>query len=176
MTSATMKFKLNKATEFTIHGWFRQIDTHELNIPYAIKHLVGAFFRTYDKFIHHFFGQYTIDQNSTRVSTVRKSPNGNCEFHGEIEIKRNDFVQWQFQIDKFAKTTINDPGDIHRMIFGLRKFCHSEGEFEEFEKWTVGTEQKIQGTWQYGWKDRKWQQVKWVAETEIQYIGRKEIN
>ena len=63
-----MKFKLNKATEFTIHGWFRQIDTHELNIPYAIKHLLELL-ELMINFIHLFFGQYTIDQNSTRVST-----------------------------------------------------------------------------------------------------------
>ena len=167
--SETVKFMFNKRTELTIYGWIRKINTEiKLNIPCVIKNLVGAFFRIYDKFLHHLYGQCTIDQNGKRISTVRENPSGNCTLHGEIKIKRNQFIQWQFQIIKFGNKT-GSTSSIHFMSFGVKVHCRSR---KQHGIWNVKSIQKIQGQWQKGQLENgKWQEGKWISKESYYHIG-----
>ena len=47
----------------------------------------------------------------------------------------------KFKLRNSQKQVIEQK-ESHRMLFGLRQFCHSE---EDFGEWTVGTEQKVKG-------------------------------
>ena len=145
----------NKATELTIYGWIRKINTQiKLNIPCVIKNLVGSYFRIYDQFIHNAKRNGSIDQNGMRVSTSSLR----STFDGEIKVQRNQLVQWKFQIIKFGNK-IGSPASIHFMSFGVRVLSDS---IEEYGLWNVKSIQKIQGLWQ----DRKW-----ITKQSYYHIG-----
>lgn len=164
--SQTLKLNFNKTTEFTVYGWFRQINTYELNIPYVIQHLVATYFRICDQFIHDIWGKCCIDHNGMRVTTSPLQQSGNCRFNGDIQIQTNQFVQWKFQIEQFGRKNC-PPWNIHFMSFGLKVHCKST---EEHGRWSVKTIQKIQGEWQRGkWKNGKRQNGKWTVKDLYYY-------